>query len=288
MYLKKAFNIIILLLAISVNTIAAQEISIYTSVYNSGLEHKFSQGKRSKKISGGVGINYTYYLTKKWEIVTGIELSKYRTSYSLKNGKFTSFEVDETGTAFQYLVKTTNYKENQQLTTVNIPLLLQYRSTGDIQFYCNGGVKFFIPVSHHLKATAKSIETKGYYPNYNATIDNVENRGFGTINNWMASTNEKLAITLANIALAGISFETGIGFKLKKDILFTGIFVDYGIGRNKDTKSIISYGANGLKDIKPNGVLKTTKQSPHIFAVGLHLKYSFSLKDKSKITVINF
>lgn len=274
--MKKSI-ITILLLTTTVITLQSQEISIYANVGSSGLKYSAYQGKVSTKIGGGIGVAYTYSLNKNWGLLSGLEFGMYRNEFTLSSDILKTPATDESGAFFEYRINTQNYKENQRLTTVNIPLMLQYRSEGAIGFYVGGGVKFFFPIAYNSEVTANKIVTTGYYSDFDVVLENIENRGFGTLTNWSDTQNDNV-----NLILTGLALESGAVFKIGDNNLYTGLYLDYGLtnlGKKQDkNRSILSYGSKGLNSIKANGVLKTNDvQNPTLFGFGVRVKYSFSL-----------
>ena len=84
----------------------------------------------------------------------------------------TNYEVGSSGSAFIYNVTTSNYKEKQTLQVVQIPFFFLQIKTNinkGIDFNFRAGVKYFLPVSYKIKATADKATGTAYYPDFNLT-----------------------------------------------------------------------------------------------------------------------
>src|SRR5258707_7669192 len=109
----------------------AQELGIEMNGGLQGMHYQLQNGQSKALPGGSLGLSYTFRLSSRWGLLTGITGGLYRTQGALQDGfVFTYDQVDEAGSAFQYNLKATGYKEIQHFLAVSIPLLLQYHTVG--------------------------------------------------------------------------------------------------------------------------------------------------------------
>jgi outer membrane protein OmpA-like peptidoglycan-associated protein len=251
----------------------AQEIGVELNAGLQGLQYSLQNGQNKQQPGGSLGVNYTFRLTSRLGFLTGISGGLYRTQASLRDGLVLTYgEVDDGGSAFQYNVKVTGYKESQRFFAASIPLLLQFHTIdADIQWYVNGGAKVFIPFHTSIQASAQQLSMSGYYPDFNIAVSNLPQHGFGTLNNWSGSTSSDLKPAAALSAASGVSFVIRPGMRL-----YTGLFLDYGLtkvnGKNSVT-SLATYSSSGINGVKVNSVLDLPGAGPaKIFSFGLQAR----------------
>ena len=265
----------------------AQEISIKIEGGASGISYDSAMGNGTLGFGGGVGINYTYYFTKHWGVQTGIEARYNSNSFTLDNNQqFTSNEIDNESSAFQYIVNPDEYVEDQHFYSFNIPVMLHYQSSisNKTGFYFGFGGKVMFSTKQQVNASADKLALSGYYPDLNLEIDDLPEYGFGTVNNWSDDAEVPLSTALL------VSLEGGLIFKLKEHVkLYTGIYVDYGLTNlkgNKDIQNLVDYSSGGIDNVPANGVLSTEKiiENSKYFSAGIQIKLGFkkSVKDKSQ------
>lgn len=286
-----------LLSSLLAGALYAQEISIYADLGISGQKQKITAGNNSIVRPGvSLGVAYTHFFNKNWGLLSGIAFGLHNNKYTINNETaLKTTETDSESSTFEYRIKTKDYVEKQQLTTLGIPLLLQYRThrtkpdkkqksaednTGaseertaqKVQFYVNGGVKLLVPITSTAKVSAKEIVSSAYYPDKNLEIKDLPTHGFGTINNEKSTINYKTKLGLA------LSLGTGVSFKLAKMKLYTGVFADYGLNNLLKAKSgsLLSYAPSGLGNTKIAGALNTEEvKSAKILSYGIQLRLAF-------------
>lgn len=257
----------------------AQEWSIELDGGLQGLQYDLPGAKVKQQLGGSLGLQYTFFFGKHFGLVTGINGGLYNTKTTLNDGTILSTpQIDETGSAFQYNVKTVNYSEKQKFIALNIPIMFQYHTSGDTQWYMNLGGKVFLPFNLNAKATADQLALSGDYPDSNIDVDDLPQHGFGTVSNWSGKTDYKLKPTVTASAATGISFKLGNGTRL-----YTGLYFDYGLTdmRNKDEQlSLVDYTAGGLQqNVKSNSVLKIQETGDvKLLGYGVQVRFWFGKK----------
>lgn len=267
-------------------TIQAQELSVKVNGGPSGILYDSTLGKGKLKFGAGIGVEYTYFLNQHWGIASGIDIMYNQNSFTQNNDNtFSTYEVDDQTSAFEYRVTPTNYKEKQHFISAAIPLLLQYRTpiSSRSQLYFGFGGKILFPGKLTVKASASQIQLSGFYPDMNLVIDDLPSHGFGTVSNWQDKTTTSLDPSFL------LSAETGLTFKLKEKMqLYTGVYVDYGLSdlakSNSDT-NLVKYDPFGIDNTQANGATGNQKviQQSRYFSAGIQLKLGFSMsKNKSE------
>ena len=256
----------------------AQEFSVTANSGIQGLDYKVFDGDNQLKTGGKVGVGYTYFIKQNWGILTGLELGFYKNKSSLLDKIYTSNQIDSEGDTFEYRLKTKGYKEDSHFYALNIPLMLQYRTSGNTQFYINGGVRLFFPFGQKTKVNVDEVKMSGYYADYNIEIENVPNHGFGTLTNWKSNSETKLKTTFA------LSTEAGISFRLSDKMrLYTGMYVDYGLNDMQKKRKLstdiplIDYNAESIEAYKLNGIIKTSNsiEESKLLAYGVQVRLGF-------------
>jgi len=254
----------------------AQEFGIEVNGGLQGLQYSLKDGQAKLLPAGSLGLNYTFKLSSHWGFRTGVAAGLYRTQITLPDGQlFTYNAVDDMGSAFEYRLKFTGYKETQHFLAAAIPLLLQYHTDGaGTQWYIEGGAKLFIPFNASTQISARRVDLTGYYPDFNVELSDLPQHGFGTLNNWRSTSTLKLK------PAAALSGGTGIMFRLSPGMsLYTGLFVDFGLTNlkdNSDTSRLVTYNSNGTNGPQASSVLNTknTDRST-ILSYGLQIRLSF-------------
>ena len=230
--IKKIISVAVFFTAI-INQAGAQELGIELNGGLQGMKYQVQNGQNKLLPGGSLGVNYTFRLSSQWGLLTGITGGIFRTEATLQDGVvFTSGQVDDAGSAFQYNAKAAGYKETQQFFAASFPVVLQYHTAGTgMQWYFDAGVKVLLPFSTSIQISAQQLSVSGYYPDFNLDVSNLPQHGFGTLDGWKVSSTSKLKTG------AALSAATGISFRLSPDTrIYTGVYIDYGLTNLKDKK----------------------------------------------------
>ena len=232
----------------------------------------------STMIGGALKAGYIYSLTKNLGIGTGIEFSQYKQRVFLNQGSTTlkNFEVDATGSAFVYNVTTGNYRENQTLQAIQIPLFLQYKKNINkgVDFNFRAGAKYFLPIKYEIEASANSVRGTAFYPDVNLTIDNLPEYGLGNQTNYSA---------LGEYNTKGVvmsSFELGFTFKVSpKNALYAAMFLENSYGsvlKQEQSESFVGFNSASISNREANGLYSTVKNAKiQPLSFGLTLGFNF-------------
>src|ERR1700733_11842177 len=203
---RKIVGIAVCLTAIITQS-GAQELGIELNGGLQGMRYQLQNGQNKQLPGGSLGLSHIFRLSSRWGLRTGVVGGIYRTQATLQDGVvFTSDQVDDAGSAFQYNVKTEGYKEAQRFFVTSIPLLLQYHTAGSTQWYLEAGGKVLVPFNTSIQVSAQQLSLSGYYPDFNLDVSNLPQHGFGALNNWKGSTTSDLKPAAALSAATGLSF----------------------------------------------------------------------------------
>ncbi|MBC5839540.1 porin family protein [Flavobacterium muglaense] len=230
------------------------------------------------RLGGAVKVGYIYSLTDHIGIGSGVEFAQYKQQVYLSNSSVTlsRFEVDAATSAFVYNVTTSNYKEEQTLHAVQIPLFVQYSTNINkgVGFNFRAGAKYFLPVNYKIEATANSVNGSAYYPDVNLNITDLPEYGFGGQRNYSASGEYQTKGIVMSMFELGFTFDIG-----KKNALYAAMFLEKGYGSilNQDQdKSYLGYNPTSAENRKANGLYSTDKNAKiQPVAFGLTLGWNF-------------
>ncbi|MDR2036501.1 MAG: OmpA family protein [Bacteroidales bacterium] len=228
------------------------EFSIYGTGGISTFLHKPSIGKSAVGFGGNTGIGYTFFFSPEWGITTGMEAMFVNRNYKLSSlSDFYSVYDGTEDFEFRYTLK--NYKEKQWSVFINIPLMVQYQTTGKTKFYAAAGGKIAFPVSSKYTGKYEEIITSAYYPQYNVELFQPYFRGLGTFED----IEEKGSVKFKPAIM--LSAEAGIKWKLSdKWSLYTGVSIDFGLNnilKETQNHALMGYNAEQPSNYHYNSML---------------------------------
>ena len=226
------------------------------------LKHDLEQGTSSDKLSGGIGLGYTYFFSKNIGLATGLDFAFYNQDIKLGevSGSHQAFDL-EVREDFEFRYNLKDYTEQQSAFYLNIPIMMHYQfaETENMIFYAAAGGKIGLPINGKYKSITGNLKTEGYYPHNKDLIDDVPFRGFGE---FPVSANEDKIKYKMSVSLA---FETGVKWKLSNEMfLYTGVFVDYGLNDIKKEdmgrKPLVQYNPLNPEDHVYSGILSSSNE----------------------------
>ncbi|PRX43835.1 outer membrane beta-barrel protein [Salegentibacter salegens] len=258
------------------------EVSFYLQGSFSKLKYE-ALGQDSEMENGfGLGANYAYYLTENWSLGTGAELQYMEGSISLPTVQGSFMTQDAEADEFEFRYRATNFAENQEVYFLNIPLQVQYESSGTVRFHTAAGVKAGLVLTSEYQSSATSLETSGFYPQYDVELTSPEFAGFGE---FAAINNTESELDLKTNFVAHV--ESGVKLMLENSqSLYMGLFLDYGLNDIKpDTsgKRLIDYNAQNPTDFVFGSLLSSRRdinalqESDEVksLAFGIKIQYAF-------------
>jgi hypothetical protein len=269
--MKNIFLLICLLLTVNIATAQSHEFSIYASGGMSSLSYKFDAGTVSGGFGGGGGVGYTYNISPKFGITTGVGFAMYGSKATSDgfSGQYSTFD-DGDELQFSYTVAT-GYEETQSATLLTIPVMAQYRApfgSGSMSFYAAGGLKLGLPISAKTLITSVSTSS-GHYLYENQTYENLPQHGFIRA---VGGSKMKSDVDLGFATI--LALEAGLRFSLsEKTGLYTGLFLDYGLNsiQKSNDKHAIEYQSPNSSQV--NSILNTGMVDKiNLMSVGIKVK----------------
>ncbi|PKD19486.1 hypothetical protein APR41_16125 [Salegentibacter salinarum] len=258
------------------------EVSFYLQGSFSELGYE-ALGQKSKLENGfGLGAKYAYYFSENWSLGTGAEFQYMEGSIFVPAIQGAFMTQDAEADAFEFRYQADNFSENQKVYFLNIPLQIQYESLGLTRFYAAAGVKVGLGLASEYNTYATSLETSGYYPQYDVELTDPEFAGFGEFG---AVNNAKSELDLKTNFVAHL--ESGVKFMLEnRQSLYMGIFLDYGLNDIKPDTSgqrLVDYNAQNPTEFAFGSVLfsrNDMNSEPYVdevrtLAIGLKVQYAF-------------
>ncbi|WP_232764153.1 hypothetical protein [Salegentibacter salinarum] len=258
------------------------EVSFYLQGSFSELSYE-ALGNNSELENGfGVGAKYAYYLSDNWSIGTGAEFQYMEGSVFLPNIQGAFMTQDPEGEEFEFRYNANNFSENQEVYFLHIPLKIQYESTGMTRFYAAAGVKAGLVLDSKYRSSATSLETIGYYPQYDVELADPQFAGFGEFG---VVNSVKSGLDLQTNFVAHL--ESGVKLMLENSqSLYMGLFMDYGLNDIKPGVSgerLIDYNNQNPTAFTTGSLLSSRSDMNSVLyveevrtlAFGLEIQYAF-------------
>jgi hypothetical protein len=202
----------------------------------SGLSGSLPNGNVKPALGYQFAIDWRYFFSPKWGIGLGAGYAANASNGNLDSYSLKTPSTDDTGESFEYRLTASGIKEKLKLNAVEIPVYLAYRKKVSKKLGLQGslGFKVSLPVSATYQATEGTIETKGYYPAYDAEFSNMPNHGFEKIDkiNYSGDLTTQMAYSI----FCGF----GVSKPLGKVGLTIGVYGSYGLS------SVLQPGNNQL------------------------------------------
>ncbi len=257
-------------------------VSIYGTVgYGSllyGNENDHSKGF----VGGGGGVDYVYFISKRWGIGAGLNFVHYQSTFSQEN--YTTYEmvdndINNLGYTLHQNVKT---KERQMLGNFGIPIKAHFRTWpfNNKRWELNAAAGFMlgIPVYEGAKVIDGSIERKAYFSDGHILVDGnggsqsdqniAKHEGLGTFNEFVNYNGKNnFGIEVASV------LQVGFAYRYNDLVSF-------------DMAAYATYGLNNIKsqELSPassgtySGVTTTTMVGGiHSLFAGLKLGVNFDM-----------
>jgi outer membrane protein OmpA-like peptidoglycan-associated protein len=193
----------------------------------SGAMYNPAVGVTKMDFGYGGGFNYTYFFKPTFGITFGAEVLTWKSQYDLAEFPIGNDPANDGEEDFRLLSKLYGYSESQNLMSLLLPIMLNFETKGKrVKFFVNAGAKLNIILMSEYTSMAEKIETKGYYPQYEITFENINFMGFGSHSNVMG----KGKLPLRGVSPV-LSAEMGIKIGLSRDwFMYLGGYFDYGLG----------------------------------------------------------
>lgn len=265
------------------------EFSAFIGGGYSSLKYDVANGSHSLGFGGGAGLGYSYFFNDYVGVGSGLEISRF--SAQAKAGNFAgSYKANDGEEDFIFRYTINNYKENQYLWAINIPLMLQlqYPLLFDDHFcYLALGGRLGIPVGSKYKTSEIAYTASAYYPQYDLLLEGPPSQGLGSLYGQSYTNDISFKTYFALSAEMGVKWMIADQFSL-----YTGLYFDYGlndISPNGENLNLLIYNQRQPSKLTNNSILSslysqddyikkaTDKVTP--LAIGIKLRLAFRLPE---------
>ncbi len=236
-------------------------------------------GERGSGFGGLFGLGYTYYVSSRWGINTGVNVSYYNSTYKadIVHEKYLVPDVQRPADLppgnWEINADYKHYNEIQSARLLNIPLMVQFlQPIGKENYlYASAGFKIGIPLDSRFTSETDSLFT---------SYRNIES---GDIINLPTQANFTYNGNLNIYVSYMITAEVGIRWPLAKRWgLYAGAYFDYGLNdiNNDAGDRMITYNPATGETIYKSALQSSSNNvtvdgSVHLMAIGLRVKMAF-------------
>jgi hypothetical protein len=250
-------------------------INFGTGIHN--LQYDVQNGVQESKEGFTFNLGYNYFFNENWGVGTGIGIETFE-SRAILNFQTMKPSVDTDDESFEFRTQYTDWTEKQNVLLLGIPLgiiyQIQLNENSKLQF--NFGPKVSFNVGAKYEITKGSIETTGYYPQYNVVLFDLPQHNFKTITEF-PKEDIKLNPSISAFADLGGFYRLNLNTEL-----YFGGYLNYGFNNLIDSKNNLLYQEDGIY----NGVFasdQTEKVIPVSYGIKLGLSFQFNRKKKVNI-----
>lgn len=231
-------------------------------------------------VSFDVEFNYQYRFSynKNWKV--GIAIGYEQTKFAVGRGNITdnTGAVDFEGDPFIFKYYAKKYKETWNINQLNIPLTIEYSTSGEVAFYFRTGIKYSIQLKNKTDLEYSNLETSGYFPQWDVELIEPRFAGFGSFEQLKSSEEIKLDNRWAWVGEFGVKQKL-----LFSQQLYIGLYFDIGLNDqakniSKTKRNVLNYRAEPGNALHAVSVFQTeTKDKTVIktYGLGVKLRYSF-------------
>ncbi|MDM1044641.1 outer membrane beta-barrel protein [Myroides sp. 1354] len=229
------------------------------------------------KFNTAMGLQYDYFLHRKWSVGIGAQYAMQTVDYNASNlqGKYEQMDIENEKFIFSFEGK--SYKEEWKVNQLTIPLTIQYIGEGETALYARTGVQLSLVMSSKSTLSWNQLKTEGYFPQYNLVLEGPTFAGFGSYDQVEYKPDLDLKDRWAWIA------EVGVRHNLKENQqLYVGAYFDLGLNNQKPSVSqtkeqLIGYTTNPLEPLEYNSIQQSSKAVFKNYSVGIQLRYGLGL-----------
>ena len=214
---------------VSVDEIPADKgssLQFYLGGAYSSMGYKLTDGQNLGHAGGEVSVRYAYFFTSEWGLGIGADFSTYGSRGKLNTTLQWDGQSDSEGEKYDHRAVTHDWQENQRTYMLSIPLTVQYqhRFNDKVGIFTALGGFVGLPLISNYRLVSGSVEHRGYYPQWNLELFDLDNHDFYTEQIGDAFTKEQHPLSLKQIA-AGVKLDLGVIVPLSKQLdLFAGVY----------------------------------------------------------------
>jgi hypothetical protein len=219
------------------------------------------------------GLRYSYYLNEGLSIGIGAEYQTYNASLKIQSlaGEYAATDYENEAFLFRY--KLNGLREEQKLGYVNIPVNIQFETSGDTKLYLAAGAKIGFAVSGTHDTTIQNSTTSGFYPQYNVELFSPTFAGFASTDNIKSKGDLDTEISYSATVETGVKQRIG-----DKSAIYVGLYLDYGLNNIYDKtndKHLVQYNPAPPVNLQYNTVANSAYAGDMILiSYGIKLRFA--------------
>lgn len=277
--MKKLLFISLLLWGIAATQAQDKSQSLY---FNAGsgfhnLKYDLQNGTHENSMGYNLNLGYNYFFSENWGFGAGLGFESFESKATL-NYQTSNLSTDTDGQSFEFRAQYADWQEKQSILLLDIPLSFIYQKemSEKLKFQFSIGPKISFAVQSNYKTAGGTIETTGYYPQYNVILYGMPQHNFTTLTSFPKSD-----ISLNPVVSAFSNM--GCLYKLNNSMdLYAGVYFDYGLTNMIDAQDKFLYQEDGIY----NGVFSSDLTNKvNLFAFGFKIGINLRLGTKEDISI---
>jgi len=241
------------------------------------LKYDLKNGTQENSMGYTCNLGYNYFFSKNWGLGAGLELESFQSKATL-NYQTSKASKDTDGESFEFRTQYTDWQEKQSILLLDIPISLIYQKqmSEKLKFQFSIGPKVSFAVQSNYQIEGGTIETTGFYPQYNVVLFDMPQHNFTTLTTFPKND------TSLNPVVSAYS-NLGALYKLNNLMdLYAGVYFNYGLTNMIDAKDKFLYQEDGVY----NGVFSSNLTNKvNQFAFGFKIGINFRLGSKEAATI---
>jgi len=232
------------------------------------LKYNLQNGTQENSMGYTFNLGYNYFFSKNWGLGAGLGLESFQSKATL-NYQTSKSSVDTDGESFEFRTQYTDWQEKQSILLLDIPLsfIYQKQMNEQFKFQFSIGPKVSFAVQSNYKIEGGTIETTGYYSQYNVVLYGMPQHNFTTLTSFPKNDTSLNPVVSAYSNLGGL-------YKLNNSMdLYAGVYIDYGLSNMIDAQNKFLYQEDGAYNgIFSSDLTNNVKQSAFGFKIGINFR----------------
>lgn len=268
--MKKLLFISLLLWGTAATQAQEKSQSLYFNIGTGfhNLKYDLQNGTHENSMGYTFNLGYNYFFSKNWGFGVGLGLESFESKATL-NYQTSHISTDTDGESFEFRTQYTDWHEKQSILLLDMPISFIYQKemSEKLKFQFSIGPKVAFAAQSNYKTTGGTIETTGYYPQYNVVLSGMPQHNFTTSTSFPKSRISINPVVSAFGNLGGL-------YKLSKSMdLYAGVYFDYGLTNMIDVQDKLLYQEDGVYNgVFASDLTNKVKQFAFGFKVGINLR----------------
>ncbi len=268
--MKKLLFISLLLWGTAATQAQEKSQSLYFNIGTGfhNLKYDLQNGTHENSMGYTFNLGYNYFFSENWGFGVGLGLESFESKATL-NYQTSHISTDTDGESFEFRTQYTDWQEKQSILLLDIPLSFIYQKemSEKLKFQFSIGPKVAFAAQSNYKTTGGTIETTGYYPQYNVVLSGMPQHNFTTLTSFPKNGISMNPVVSAFGNLGGL-------YKLSKSMdFYAGVYLDYGLTNMIDAQDKLLYQEDGVYNgVFSSDLTNKVKQFAFGFKLGINLR----------------